>query len=225
MDFDSLKKKVMVMFPANKDETDEQYSFWVNNALDYLRGNINYDKAWEQIKLYDGMAKRPKFAFFKGIAGKTFEENKGLIHFYKCVKDKDKEKYGCGVNLSESSNGGCPNCHSSIHTESKYSYKDVEMIKVQSGCFDCSIYHDKIMCASCSDFGTPAYNECKFHRECPGRTCCKYEYMRTYKPDELKKIHDIAIRELPRPISEAGKAFQDGRASINDISTFLRSRR
>ena len=160
MDFNELKGLVTSMFPRHRDEKQQEYDFWVENSLEYLHG-VNYEKAWEEIKLYDGMARRPKFSFFKGISGKTYETS-SIHRYYRCNN--------CKAELSESSQGGCPHCHST-DCDHFYTEKNVNVTVCQSACFNCELYTSSIMCAVCADYATPAYRSCNKQQSCPGRTC------------------------------------------------------
>ena len=214
MQFNELKNNVSFMFQQDGKEDDAAYAFYLREAL-YPFKNTPGDlaKVWEQIKEYDGMKKRPNFGFFIGIASGARKSGASGFAYYHCE---------CGESLSESSEGGCPSCRSASKTEHRYAKAPVNVTVCQSACFDCSIYTDFVMCAGCKDFGTPAYLDCKDKSKCKGRTCCKFEYMRTYKPKELKPDYQKALRSLPPTISEAGKMFQAGTVSPVDIKGYLK---
>lgn len=196
-----------------KRKSDKEYDFYISEIIELIRGHQDYESLWGAITDYDGNTKRPKLSFFKKAAAMATGMASIGYHYYKCE---------CGELLSESSEGGCPSCRSASKTEHRYAKAPVNVTVCQSACFDCSIYTDFVMCAGCKDFGTPAYLDCKDKSKCKGRTCCKFEYMRTYKPKELKPDYQKALRSLPPTISEAGKMFQAGTVSPVDIKGYLK---
>jgi len=189
MTYNELLNNIRQAHPKNRDETDAQYNFWLEGAMNYFPPDADFEKAWEKIKLYDGHIKRPRWEFFKEVAGGTKYVSKELFHYYKCNR--------CGAKLSDSSLSACPLC-GSTDCESYYSYQDIQVLKCQTGCFNCSIYTEDVMCATCEDFGTPAYRSCLKKNDCPGRVCCKYEFLRKYDPKWLASHHDKALESLPR---------------------------
>lgn len=126
--------------------------------------------------------------------------------------------------MSGKSEGGCVKCHSSSNTAFRMSRKPVSVTPAQSGCFDCSIYGSAGTAygPTCTDFGTPAFDDCKMRSQCKCMHCCRFEYFRRHRPERLRDSLEDMSRALPVPLSESGKAFQDGRATVSDVNKMLR---
>lgn len=212
MQFDELKTNVANMFPQERGESADHYQFFLKESLDLLRNHNDYAKAWDAVMEYDGNTKRPRFAFFKNVVFTTRSFKADVFTYYKC---------GCGTLLSDSSNGGCPVCHKET-AEMKFSKEAKKVTVCQSSCFDCSIFSNFAIGPTCPDYGTPTFETCKDRGHCKCVACCRFEYQRIYHPDRLRAGHEAAIKALPTPKSAAGKAFQDGRASVKDINGLLK---
>jgi hypothetical protein len=214
MNFSELKDNTIHLFPSGPEDKDGHYEFWIAQALQAFENRPgDLSGVWERIRAYDGNTKRPRLAFFIAIAnGAPIEDT--TTKFYKCLK--------CGEKLSFSSAGGCVKCRKSGAIMAT-SEKPVTVTRCQAPCFDCSIYGKKghIMGPQCDDFGTPRYTSCGFRSSCECHTCCRFEFMRAYRPEELRKEYPGVLSTLPAPISEAGKAFSDDRASFVDINGML----
>ena len=215
MTYDELKNNLTNMFPRERGEDESHYQFYLKQALDILRDHDNYERAWNEVMGYDGNTKRPRFSFFKNIVFTTKSAGMDVFKYYKCE---------CGTLLSDRSNGGCPVCHSPT-ADMKFSKEAKKVLKCQSACFDCSIFSEFAMGPSCQEYGTPGYETCKERGQCKCVTCCRFEFLRTYHPDRLRAGMNMALKALPTPHSEPAKAFQDGRASIDDINGFLKQRK
>jgi len=208
MTISDLMGKVAMMFPQAVSEDDAQYQFYLAEVKEILIKHNNFERAWDGIVNYDGNTKRPKFAFFKSVMATTRSATHGMKIYYKCK---------CGTLLNGNSNGGCPVCHAT-DSEMFYSKELLKTTACQSSCFDCSIYTEFTMGPGCPDYGTLGFETCKDRSKCKCVACCRFEYLRTYKPEALRSDLNQEIASLPTPISEAGKAFQDDRASIKDIN-------
>lgn len=213
MRFEELKHNVMNFIVQEHGESDEHYAFFIKEAMEILRDHGNYEKAWEEIRAYDGNTKRPKLAFFKNVVYTTGQSYDDVFIYYQCPV--------CGSLLSKDSNGGCPVCHSPSG-EMKFSKAPKKVIKCQSACFDCSVYSEYAIGPGCPDFGTPRFMDCKDRGNCKCATCCRYEYLRAYKSSELKVNATQEAKRLPDPLSEASKAFYEGRASFIDVNKLLK---
>ena len=212
--FDELRNNLKNLFPKEKNESIDAYVFYIKEACSILINHRDYDKCWDEVMGYDGNTKRPRLAFYKSIVYAGGNRNDKVFSYYKC---------SCGELLSDSSNGGCPICHKTT-AERQYSKDAKKVLRCQSSCFDCSIYSEYVNGPTCEDYGTPKFEDCQGKRSCKCVECCRFEYLRSYHPERLKIAHVSAMRALPQPLSEAAKAFRDGRASIEDIKGFLRSR-
>lgn len=211
MEYKELSDKVALMFPMERGEDVAHYEFFLSESLEPFKHMENLDKAWERIREYDGNTKRPKFSFFYAIAKGTKASKVAGFEYYKCQ---------CGSLLSPNSNGGCPICHST-RAEWRMSKKPVEVIPCQSPCFDCSIYSETAFGPSCQDYGTDRFPDCKERGRCKCVKCCQYTYLSKYHPERLRDNPGAAIAGLLDPISEQGKAFHSGSASIVDIWKML----
>ncbi len=217
MQFNALVENVSKMFPQEKNETDEAYAFFLSESLQDFRNRPgDLTSVWESIRAYDGNTKRPKFAFFITIAmGTKSSSPEGTAYWY-CES--------CKTNLSISSDGGCPICRTAAHTVRKISKKPITYTACQSPCFDCSIYSEMAIGPGCKDFNH-GYSNCEIKNTCKCNQCCRFEYMKTYHAKRFKgREYEDSLKRLPRPISEAGKAFQDGRASFVDLIQLYKSR-
>ena len=214
MNYSELKDNLINLFPMERAEKPEHFEFWINQALmpfENRPGDLS--GVWERIRAYDGNTKRPRLAFFYAIAnGAPIDD--ASTKYYKCLK--------CGEKLSFSSAGGCVKCRRS-GAVMRAAIKPVSVTRCQSPCFDCSLYGKRghVMGPSCDDFGTPRYESCQYKSDCECVRCCRFEYMRSYRPEDLRAEYPDVLKTLPAPVSEAGKAFADGRASFVDVNTML----
>lgn len=214
MNFDELRNNVGRMFPIEHNEDADHYAFYIDQAvMPFNNRPGDLSRVWKAIRAYDGNTRRPRLAFFYAIAnGAPVDDT--VSKYYVCK---------CGARLSLSSEGGCVKCRKpggKLHI----SRIPVEVIRCQAPCFDCSVYGTKgtVMGPSCDDFGTPRFVSCDFKAACECSKCCRFEYMRAYQPEELRKAYEFSLSTLPAPVSEAGKAFADDRASFVDINGMLK---
>lgn len=214
MTFEELKKNVANLFPQDKGESLDRYQWWLKQALEPFRNRAECSSAWEGIAQYDGNSNRPKLNFFFGVASGSKDPGKTDFMYYQC---------SCGQKLSASSNGGCPVCKRQ-DAEFRLSADGVRVLEVQAWCFDCSVYTESVHVygPSCTDFGTPAFNDCKLRGQCRCANCCRFEYMRTYHPHVLREDFERTSKMLPPPTSESGMAFHDRRADVKDINKYLK---
>lgn len=212
MRFDDLERNVKLMFPEDSNDSNGSYAFFITQALEPFENRPgDLTNVWEEIKTYDGMKRRPSFAFFSGIAAGIKWKGADGFTYYQC---------SCGEKLSFRSAGGCVKCHKST-AELKTSKDPVKVTRCQQACFDCSIYSDRQMGPSCNDYGTPRYEGCQFKNQCKCRTCCRFEYMRAYHPKDFRSMYQDVLKALPKPNSAAGVANHEDRASFVDINAML----
>lgn len=216
MVFDELKKNVAMMFKREDNETADAYAFYLKEALaPFSNRPGDLTPVWESIKEYDGMKKRANWAFFKKIAAGTKTAGSEGFVYYQC---------NCGEKLSMSSDGGCVNCRKPGAVMKRVK-EPVQVTRCQGSCFDCSIYSNKQIGPTCNEFGTPGYDTCQMKNKCSCQACCRFEWKRTYHPDALRQDYPEVLQTLPPPLSAAGLAFHEGRASFSDLIPLLTRKR
>lgn len=212
MQFEELRDKTSMMFPQDRGESDDEYLFFLSQALEPFKNRPgDLTSVWESIKRYDGNTKRPRFAFFLSVASNSKPVGSNGFVYYRCQ---------CGEALSANSHGGCPVCHSTgafWHV----SRKPVQVLGCQAACFDCSIYTGMSIGPTCKDYGTPAFENCPERGRCKCMACCRFTYLQSYHPERLRAGLEQATRNLPAPLSESGRAFWEGRASVKDVNGML----
>lgn len=213
MTLNELNGNISLKFPQGPKETNDAYAFFLSECLSPFQGRSELSHEWGQIRLYDGQKNRPNYAFFHNIASGTQPRSKHF-EYYKC---------SCGAKMSANSDHGCVNCHRATGTTLIVSNKPESVTPAQSGCFDCSIYGtaQTVFGPTCNDFGTPAFDNCKDRGRCKCVHCCRYEYFSKYHPVRLRESLQEMIKALPEPLSESGKAFQGGRATVSDVNKLL----
>lgn len=215
MNYQELLAKVSKLFPRMQSETVEHHDFFLEEALAPFVNYTDCSRVWDHIKAYDGNSNRPKLAFFLKIASGSCQGDKDFT-YYQC---------SCGQKLNQRSAGGCPICHKTDSVV-RFSKQPVHVLPAQSGCFDCSVYTQDgghgVMGPSCPDFGKPEFETCQMRGRCACVHCCRFEYMRSYHPERLRAELPRALKALPKPLSPAGQAFQDGRASVNSVNDLLK---
>lgn len=215
MTYQELVEKVSLQFPQKDKENAEHYEFFIDESLSPFKGRTELSNVWEQIRLYEGQKNRPDFSFFYKIAAGIGPDSKDFVYF----------SCRCGGKMNFKSEGGCVECHQAKDTTLRRSKTPIEGVTpAQSGCFDCSIYGDSetVFGPTCNEFGTPGYDNCQMKNQCRCSHCCRFEYYRRYHPLSLRENLDKMTKALPAPLSEAGKAFQDGRATAVDINKMLK---
>lgn len=214
MQFEELKENVSLLFPQQPKEDDDHYIFFMREALDPFKNKPgDLTPIWDKIKLYDGTKNRPTLGFFIAIASGSVLSSAGEFAYYVCPQ--------CSTKLSESSDGGCPVCHTA-KGEKHYRHSPIQVLGVKPSCFDCTAYSEFAMGPTCEDYGTPRFETCNYRSECKCMTCCRFEYQRHYHPKKLQDNYEEALKYLPKPLSGNSVAFFDDRASFVDINSMLK---
>ena len=164
--------------------------------------------------------RRPQVAWFWK---RKEDKRKEVQTFYVCKK-KPNPHY-----LSKNSAGGCPSC-GTFGGEPKTGEVPYgkNIIKCQSGCYDCTIYNkitDRTLVKGpgCEAFGY-GFPSCNTIAECACSACCNFEYLRDYNPAKLKEEMAERLKALPPSKSTPGEMFRTGNASFTNINDFLKSK-